>query len=98
MLTEEVFDRLEQLEAAARARQRTLLQPVLLALLEQPVVVFLIVGVKRIDQLEDLLRQLPTSWYSPSPSDKLAGRFNNYRQLHRAFTGFPHFLHRGWLY
>ena len=60
-LTEELFDRLEQLEAAARARQRTLLQHILLALFEQPAVVSLIVGAKRIDQLEDSLRRLPTS-------------------------------------
>lgn len=40
-LMEALFDRLEQLEAEARARQKTLLQPVLLALLEQPAVVFL---------------------------------------------------------
>jgi aryl-alcohol dehydrogenase-like predicted oxidoreductase len=55
-LSDELFDQLEQMETAARARGRSLVQQALLALLEQPPVVSLIVGVKRIDQLEVLLR------------------------------------------
>ena len=45
---------MEEIEAAARASGRTLMQHALLALLEQPAVVSLIVGVKRIDQLAAL--------------------------------------------
>ena len=55
-LSDELVDQLEQIETAARARGRSLAQHALLALLEQPPVVSLIVGVKRIDQLEVLLR------------------------------------------
>jgi aryl-alcohol dehydrogenase-like predicted oxidoreductase len=54
-LTDEVFDRLEQIEVEARAKDRSLMQHALLALLEQPAVVSLVVGAKRIDQLERLI-------------------------------------------
>ena len=54
-LTGEVFDRLEQIEAEARAKDRSLMQHALLALLEQTAVVSLVVGAKRIDQLEGLI-------------------------------------------
>jgi L-glyceraldehyde 3-phosphate reductase len=54
-LTGEMYDRLEQIEAEARAKGRTLMQHALMTLLEQPAVVSLIVGAKRIGQLEDLI-------------------------------------------
>jgi len=54
-LTDEVFDRLEQIEAEARAKECSLMQHALLALLEQPAVVSLVVGAKSIDQLERLI-------------------------------------------
>jgi L-glyceraldehyde 3-phosphate reductase len=54
-LTDEVFGRLEQIEAEARAKRRSLMQHALLALLEQPPVVSLVVGAKRVDQLERLI-------------------------------------------
>jgi aryl-alcohol dehydrogenase-like predicted oxidoreductase len=54
-LTGEMYGRLEQIEAEARAKGRTLMQHALMTLLEQPAVVSLIVGAKRISQLEDLI-------------------------------------------
>ncbi|MBC8253055.1 MAG: aldo/keto reductase, partial [Ardenticatenia bacterium] len=54
-LTDEVFDRLEQIEAEAGEQGRSLMQHSLLALLEQPPVVSLVVGAKRIDQLGNLI-------------------------------------------
>jgi aryl-alcohol dehydrogenase-like predicted oxidoreductase len=54
-LTGEMYGRLEQIEAEARAKGRTLMQHALMTLLEQPAVVSLIVGAKRIGQLEDLI-------------------------------------------
>ena len=53
-LDDAMFDTLESLETEAIARGRTLLQHALLSLLEQPAVVSLVMGVKRIDQLEAL--------------------------------------------
>jgi aryl-alcohol dehydrogenase-like predicted oxidoreductase len=55
-LTDTLHDHLEQLEAEARSRGRSLTQHALLTLLEQPAVVSLIVGVKRIEQLEQLMQ------------------------------------------
>lgn len=60
-LTDEVFDRLEQIDADARSKGRTTTQHALLTLLEQPAVVSLIVGVKRIDQLDGLLKAIEPS-------------------------------------
>ena len=54
-LTEALFEQLTAIEAEAQAKGRTLMQHALLALLEQPAVVSLIVGVKRIEQLEGLI-------------------------------------------
>jgi aryl-alcohol dehydrogenase-like predicted oxidoreductase len=54
-LTDDMYDRLEQIEAEAKAKDRTPMGHALMALLEQPAVVSLIVGVKRIGQLEDLI-------------------------------------------
>jgi aryl-alcohol dehydrogenase-like predicted oxidoreductase len=54
-LSDETFDRLEQLEAEAHRRSRTLLQHALKSLLEQAAVVSLVMGVKRLNQLEALI-------------------------------------------
>ncbi|PWB50457.1 MAG: aldo/keto reductase [Anaerolineales bacterium] len=54
-LTEANFDLLEHIEAEAQVRGRSLMQHALKALLEQPTVVSLIVGVKRVEQLIDLI-------------------------------------------
>lgn len=54
-LTAELFEQLAGLEGKASAKGRTLVQHALLALLEQPAVVSLILGVKRIDQLQGLI-------------------------------------------
>jgi aryl-alcohol dehydrogenase-like predicted oxidoreductase len=51
-LTDDLFAQISRLESDAKAKQRTLFQHALLALLENPVVVSLIIGVKRIAQLE----------------------------------------------
>lgn len=53
-LDDAMFDTLEELEAEAGSKGRSLLQHALLSLLEQPAVVSLVMGVKRIDQLEAL--------------------------------------------
>lgn len=54
-LTSEMFDKLEQIEADAKLQGRTLLQHALKSLLAQPMVMSLVVGVKRISQLETLI-------------------------------------------
>jgi len=54
-LTDDLFDQLEQLEAEAKSNRRTLTQHAILSLLEQPAIVSVILGVKRIDQVEELL-------------------------------------------
>ena len=56
--TDDTFDRLEAIEAEARARGRGLRSHALLSLLEQPAVVSLIVGLKRIEQLDELIAAL----------------------------------------
>ena len=55
-LDDDLFDRLEALEAEALAAGRTLPEHALRALLERPQVVSLVVGAKRPDQLEALVR------------------------------------------
>jgi aryl-alcohol dehydrogenase-like predicted oxidoreductase len=55
-LNDDMFDQLEMIQADAKAKDRTLMQHALLSLLEQPSVVSLVVGVKRIDQIENLLQ------------------------------------------
>ena len=55
-LNDELFERLARIEAEAKTKDRTLLQQALLALLEQPSVVSLIIGVKLISQLEAALQ------------------------------------------
>jgi L-glyceraldehyde 3-phosphate reductase len=54
-LTDANFDLLEQIEAEAKARGRSLVQHALQALLEQPGVFSLIIGVKRMAQIDDLI-------------------------------------------
>lgn len=54
-LTDELFDRIEKLEAEAGALGRSLMQHATLSLLEAPAVVSLILGFKRIDQVKELL-------------------------------------------
>ena len=51
-LTDDLFDRLEQLEREARSRGRTLLQHAILSVLEQPAVVSVILGAKRSEQIQ----------------------------------------------
>ena len=55
-LTDEIFDQLEQIEAEAKAKDRTMLQHAVLSVLDQPGVVSVVMGVKRIEQLETLVR------------------------------------------
>jgi L-glyceraldehyde 3-phosphate reductase len=55
-LTDDVFTRLSALDVEAHARNHTLFQHSLLALLEDPVIVSLIIGVKRIQQLEEAIK------------------------------------------
>ena len=57
-LTEEMFDQLIEIEADAVSKNRTLYQHALLAVLEIPAVVSLIIGVKRISQLEAAIQTL----------------------------------------
>jgi L-glyceraldehyde 3-phosphate reductase len=54
-LDEDLFDRLEALEAQAGQKGRTLMQHALLSLLDSPAVVSLVLGVKNISQLETLV-------------------------------------------
>ncbi len=57
--TDDMFDQLEQIEADAEAKGRTsLLQHTILETLAKPAVVSLVLGVKRIDQLEALLNSV----------------------------------------
>ncbi len=53
--SDEIFDKLEQLEADAKEKGRTILQHTLLETIEKPAIVSLVMGVKRIDQLKDLV-------------------------------------------
>jgi aryl-alcohol dehydrogenase-like predicted oxidoreductase len=55
-LSDDLFDRLERLEAEALGKQRTLLEHALRWVLEQPAVVSAVVGVKRTEQLATLMR------------------------------------------
>jgi aryl-alcohol dehydrogenase-like predicted oxidoreductase len=54
-LNDETFDRLEQIETEAGQKGRTVLEHALKYLLEQPSVVSLVIGIKRIDQLKIML-------------------------------------------
>ena len=54
-LNDETFDKLDAIEAEAKKRGRTLLQHALKRLLEKPMVLSLILGVKSISQMETLL-------------------------------------------
>ena len=57
-LTDELFDRLDAIEADAKSKNRSLFQHTLMATLELPAVVSLILGVKRLSQLEAALNAL----------------------------------------
>jgi len=57
-LNDETFNRLEQIESEAYQKGRTLLQHALKGLLEQPAVASLVVGIKRIDQLEMMIKAI----------------------------------------
>ena len=54
-LNDELFDKLEAIEADAKAKDRTLLEHTLKETLAKPAIVSLILGVKRIDQIESLI-------------------------------------------
>ena len=54
-LTDANFALLDQIEAEAKSKGRSLMRHALQSLLEQPGVTSLVVGVKRIEQLEDLI-------------------------------------------
>ena len=54
-LNDDTFDRLDAIEAEAKKRGRTLLQHALKRLLEKPMVLSLVLGVKSIPQMENLL-------------------------------------------
>ena len=57
-LTSEIFDQLEQIKAEAQKQGRTLLQHSLKSLLETPAILSLVVGIKRIAQLEMLINAI----------------------------------------
>ena len=54
-LDDELFDKLEVIEAQAEAKGRTMIKHALLEVLEKPPVISIVAGVKRIDQLESLI-------------------------------------------
>ena len=54
-LTDELFDKLEKIQAEAEKQGRSLLQHALKSLLEQDSIISLVIGVKRISQLETLI-------------------------------------------
>lgn len=57
-LTDELYEQLDQLEKEADSKNRTLFQHALLDLLDKPSVVSLIIGVKRLQQLEDAIQAM----------------------------------------
>jgi aryl-alcohol dehydrogenase-like predicted oxidoreductase len=54
-LTDELFDKLEQCQREGQQLGRSLMQHALMTLLEQPLVLSLIVGIKNAEQLDDLI-------------------------------------------
>lgn len=58
-IPDELFDQLEEIEQAATARGLTMVQYAIRWVLEQPAVVAVIVGVKRIEQLEEAIAAAP---------------------------------------
>lgn len=54
--TDETFDKLENLDAEARSQGRSLMEHALKKTLTIPAVISLVIGVKRINQVEDLIR------------------------------------------
>jgi len=57
-LFDELFDQLEAIEAEAEAKSRTMTEHAILSALEKPAIVSVILGVKRIDQLEALINMV----------------------------------------
>ena len=57
-LNNETFDKLDAIGAEAKKRGRTLLQHALKRLLEKPMVLSLILGVKSIPQMETLIHAM----------------------------------------
>lgn len=57
-LNDDTFDKLDIIQAEAQKRGRTLLQHALKRLLEKPMVLSLVMGIKRIDQLDELIRAI----------------------------------------
>lgn len=55
-MTDDLFDRIEQLEIEARCKGRKLFEHAILAVLKTSAVVSAVLGVKRIDQLETMIR------------------------------------------
>ncbi len=54
-LTDELFDKLEQIEADAKAKGRTMLEHAIKSALDQPAIISVILGVKRTDQIDSLI-------------------------------------------
>jgi len=59
-LTGEVFERIEQIEAEAASKNRSLLAHAILSILEKPAVISVILGVKRVEQLRALIEIVDT--------------------------------------
>ena len=57
-LDDELFGRIEALEKEAEAKGRTLMRHALLAALSKPAVVSLVLGFKRIDQIEEVMKAI----------------------------------------
>ena len=55
-LTDDLFDQLEQLEEEAEARGMSLVEHAILSVLDKPAVVSAVMGAKRVDQMEHLVR------------------------------------------
>ncbi len=54
-LSDELFDKLEQIEADAKARGRTMLEHAIKSALEKPAIISVILGVKRTEQIDSLI-------------------------------------------
>ena len=57
-LTDDLFDQLEQIEKQAQTKDRTLIEHALKTTLELPAVVSLVLGVKRLEQVESIMRAM----------------------------------------
>jgi len=54
-LTDELFDKLEQIEADAKSKGRTMLEHAIKSALEKPAIISVVLGVKRPEQIEALI-------------------------------------------